>query len=108
MTPDIFLSQMVTAIDDKIFILGFKLFIICIVILLFKNLVEGVVAHLLFRFDSYMAIGCRVKIEGHIGRVYAVNLNVIVIKCEEGYMRIPIRKWRNTNYMILKNDKHNG
>ncbi len=79
-----------------------KFIAIVIAIYLLKHVAEGVASYILFRVDEHVSIGTPVKVFDRDGRIKSANIFTIVVELSIGYIRIPMKNWRNSRYIVLK------
>ena len=82
--------------------LGVKAVAAGVAIILIKNLAEGLANYIMFRLNPFIKVGTLVEIKGDIGRVKKATPFSIVIELRRGYLTLPIKKWRDLGWIVLK------
>ena len=78
------------------------LFLAAVAFTILNVIVTNLANYLFYRWDQYLGIGTPVKLNGYIGRVKKLTLFYLLIETDEGYVRIPMSKWRDKNIVVLK------
>ncbi len=79
-----------------------KFIALVVIIYLLKNIAEGMASYILFRVDEHVSIGTPVKVFGEDGRIKSANAFTLVVELAIGYIRIPMKNWRSSRYIVLK------
>ena len=72
------------------------------ILLLLKNVVEALVAHIMFRLDKHISIGTEVRVYGEEGYIRDVSVFTITVETNEGFIRIPTREWKSSRYVVMR------
>lgn len=89
-------------VSSQLPILLLKFIALVVAIYLLKNIAEGIASYILFRVDEHVSIGTPVKVYGEDGRIKSANIFTVVVELSIGYIRIPMKNWRNSKYIVLK------
>jgi len=74
-----------------------------VIVLLLKDMIQGTVSYILFRLDPYVGLGTPVELYGDtVGRICDASMFTIVVETENGFIRLPTRRWRSIKCMVLK------
>ena len=66
-------------------------------------MIQGTVSYILFRLDPYVGLGTPVELYGDtVGRICDASMFTIVVETENGFIRLPTRRWRSIKCMVLK------
>jgi len=96
------LLKLANAIEPALVRFLVFLFIAAVMFTVLNVIVSNIANYLLYRWDQYLGVGTPIKLNGHIGRVKKLTLFYLLIETNEGYVRIPMSKWRDKNIVVLK------
>lgn len=101
---EIAIAKAITDImGDRLWDLLFQFVIIGTILLLLKNVIEALVSHIMFRIDKHISIGTQVEVYGTVGYIKEVGIFTITVATEKGFIRIPTKMWRFSEYSIIRN-----
>ena len=100
------IKELESMLSKEFFYLSFKLFTIAVLIILLKSIVSGMASYILFLFDKFLSIGVEIEIYGKRGKIVKYSWFAVVIETEDGYFRVPMRIWRKTGYLVIRNGRH--
>ena len=72
------------------------------IILLLKTIAEAAAGYIQIRMDKHIAIGSVIEVYGKKGRIKELSMFTITIETDCGFIRIPTKSWRTSQYFILK------
>lgn len=103
-------TQLILSIADKIdfhwFEWCFKVGLVALAFLFFKNIIYQLYYYIIMRFDKFVGVGALVKYDGVVGRIKDYDLQNIVIETSDGYIRIPLNIWYKKAWIQLKGIDH--
>lgn len=93
--------KILTHLEPELWLLFGKIFLVVLMILILKSLMDNLVSYIMFRLNKYLGIGVRVKVNGCYGVVKDVDLRFIHVICDEGHrLLIPITQWKTYHWLI--------
>lgn len=94
-----FIIDIATKLDSAWFDMAFKIALVAVVFLCFREVIFSVYRYLILRMDKYIGIGTVIKFNhGVYGKICGYNLRTIAISTKEGIVRIPLQVWLSTYY----------
>lgn len=92
-------AQLAGRIDISWFEWCFKLALVAVGILCFKELIFSIYRYCILRADKFICIGTVIKFNhGVYGKIQSYNFRTIAIITKEGIVRIPLEVWLSTYY----------
>ena len=92
-------AQLAGRIDISWFEWCFKIALVAVGILCFKELVFSIYRYCILRADKFICIGTVIKFNhGVYGKIQSYNFRTIAIITKEGIVRIPLEVWLSTYY----------
>lgn len=106
-TGDTTSTQLILDIADKVDFLwfewAFKVGLVALVFLFFKDFIYNFFYYVRIRYDRYVGIGTLIRIDDKtIGRIKSYDLQYIVIETSYGFIRMPLETWIHSNWTQLK------
>ena len=99
-------TELILSIADKIdfhwFEWCFKVGLVALAFLFFKNIIYQLYYYIIMRFDKFVGVGAVVKFDNIVGRIKDYGLQYIVIETPTGYVRIPLNVWYKKHWTQLK------
>lgn len=96
------LTKLANAIEPTLIRFLIFLFLAAVAFTILNVIVSNLANYLFYRWDQYLGIGTPIKLNGYVGRVKKLTLFYLLIETKEGYVRIPMSKWRDKNIVVLK------
>jgi len=70
--------------------------------IILKNWIESLAFYLMFRVNRYLKEGTLVEYKGMVCRINDFTITAITLKCKKGYISIPMKCWKKTDWIVLK------
>lgn len=80
----------------------FKVALVAIIFLFFKDLVYSVFRYILIRIDKSVGIGTMVEFQGKIGRISTYGLKYITLETLTGEFRVPLDLWLSNTWTQIQ------
>lgn len=78
------------------------LVVIGVALYLLRYVGDSLASYFLLRIDMHVGVGRSVEVYGRKGRIKKITIFTVVVETCDGYIRIPIREWRTSRYVVLK------
>ncbi|MCK5021281.1 MAG: mechanosensitive ion channel [Candidatus Peribacteraceae bacterium] len=101
-------TMLFSILNENVLEIILHFIIVGVVLMLIKNLIEGVSSYIMFRLDNSICMGTRVQIGGYEGIVTKGNIFFISIKTEDGIAHVPTATWRKQGYKVFCNGGNCG
>jgi len=101
---DQLILDLINQIEPKLFFLFIKLFLAALILFLLKSFLDNLVAYIQFLLNKHLNIGVHVMVRNQKGIISYFNTRYIFVRTPTIEILIPIRRWQNEQWALIKEE----